>query len=57
MVNFLLGIYNAILNVLVFFVQAIAAILYFFIGPIAWLLGSIDGVLTKTYRKIKIGFS
>lgn len=57
MLNFLLGIYNTMLNVLVFLVQAIAVILYFFIGPIAWLLGSIDGVLTKTYRKIKIGFS
>lgn len=57
MINFLLGIYNVILNVFVFSVQAITAILYFFIGPIAWLLGSIDGVLTKTYRKIKMAFS
>lgn len=57
MVNFFIGIYNAILNVFVFLIQAISVILYFFIGPIAWLLGSIDGFLTKTYRKIKIAFS
>ena len=57
MLIFLLGIYNVILNVFVFLVQAITAILYFFIGSIAWLLGTIDGMLTKTCRKIKVAFS